>query len=82
MNGDRVLDVARIAAGQRDHERQRRRALTASITMRSRSRRPSLRQPQAAELIVLVRIGARQIEDALRIACAITIGSACSSSRR
>ena len=38
------------------------------MTMRSRSRRPCLREPQPAELIVLIGIRAGEIEDTLRIA--------------
>ena len=40
VNRDRVFDVPRIAAGQRDHERQTG-DVTVSITIRSRCRNPS-----------------------------------------
>ena len=65
MNRDGVVEASRIAAGERHDERHARRA-DGSDHHPIAPPQSCFRQPQTAQLIVLVRIGAGEVEHALR----------------
>ena len=81
VNGDRVLELPRT------RPRARRpagypAAATVPITSRSRAAQTLARQTQSAQLIVLIRIGAREVEHALRRAAPSPSAAARSSAAR